>query len=159
MAFVWGIDTAEEFDLSVTIRNNEATAQIAIGYDDETDNTISIFVAFSPLPSGEHEHIFGIVDADPRTPGRYEYWDGSDTMNLFNKEDREAVLGIVISATLELIRQMRPAEVRVFTHAANLPVKALQKFRLVMAAFASAGYQVSIIPPHNGRQGWAARLS
>jgi hypothetical protein len=158
MAFVWGIDPGS-VDILVGTNGREFVAELAIGYDDETDNTISAVVVLAPLPGGNYEHVFSIVDADPATTATTEYWDGAETANLFNKEDRETVLAIICSMTRALLGEIRPDCVLEFTHSTTLPAKALRKHQIVMGVFRNAGYSVRILPPHHGQQGWIAELN
>jgi hypothetical protein len=158
MAFVWGIDPGADLQVAITMGRGECIAQIQIGYDDETDNTISVFTALSPLAGGNYEHIFCIVDADLSTTATNEYWDGVDTVNLFNKEDREKILGIICACTDALLSEGRPQYVAHYTHSPNLPAKALRKHQVIMGVFRDAGYSVHIDQPFQGRQSWVAEL-
>lgn len=158
MAFVWGIDPDAEIEIAVTSNNRECVAQIAIGYDDETNDTISVFTALSPLPTGDYEHVFSIIDADPSSGGEYNYWDGDQTKNLFNKEDRAYVLAIICAATNALIADVRPRCVLHATHTPNLPLGAIRKHQVIMGVFRDSGYEVKLAKPYHGRQAWEAEL-
>ncbi|MCB1486939.1 MAG: hypothetical protein KDJ88_05710 [Bauldia sp.] len=158
MAFVWGIDPSQEMSAQLTFGNNEGIAQAAIGYDDTTEDTISVFVALSPLAGGDYEHVFAIIAADPQTAGEYQYWDGAETKNLFNQEDRESVLKIICGLTQALLAELTPPKVYHYTHEPNLPAKALSKHQVVMGVFRNNGYEVRLAQPHHGQQCWIAEM-
>ena len=160
MPLVWGVDPLADLDFAVTTGNGECIVQLPIGYDDDTDNTVSIFVALSPLPGGggHYEHVFCILDADPASTHEDAYWDGQETVGHFNREDRELVLSLICSATLLAIREIRPPHISHFVHSENLPAIALRKHQVVMGVFREEGYDVKIAPPYHGRQAWVATL-
>lgn len=158
MAFVWGIDPEGDADFTVFENSSECGAVLPIGYDDESDNTISIFVAISPKAGGDHEHVFSIVDADPRTQSRYEHWSGDETKNLFSRSDRAQVLGLVCAATGIVLNKMTPACVWHYTHASDLPPKALRKHQVIMGVFRDANYKVKRVKPVHGQHAWVATL-
>lgn len=158
MAFVWGIEPQAGIEIEVFYDERECSAIMPIGYDDSNDNTISTFVAMAPLPTGDYEIVFCIISADPETASREEYWDGRDTINLFNREDREKVLSILCASAEAVLNYQRPRCVRMYADA-DIPDKARQKYGVLMGVFAEAGYEIRLGTRQVGRDEWIAEVT
>lgn len=158
MALVWGIDPHGDVICTVHSNGSEHIAQVAIGYDDSSNCTISLAVIFTPVPTGEHEHAFCVVEADPDSPYEHRYWDGQDTVNLFNKEDREAVLVIFCALLDQLLSTIRPPCLHHNIATPNLPPRALKKHALLLSIFVRYGYQVRRGETRHGRMAFIAEL-
>ncbi len=132
---------------------------INFGYDPETDTTFSVMTGLDPLPGGDMEHFFCIVENNGSNEKKIHY-SGAETMGLFPKETRKLVLSMVLSATRSLINTVKCENVRHFTHDADLPHKALIKHILIAKAVESCGYAINKPDPYHGRHiWWAERLS
>lgn len=127
-----------------------------VGCDLLLQRTYSIAVGLDPLPSGELEYYFYIVDLDEITDDMHHFYSGRDTKNILPDVQRGAILRAILHATKSLLSQVNPAKVNWCTWDTHLPDKAKSKFRDIVRVFETSGYKVQEGEPHNGRNLWYA---
>jgi hypothetical protein len=131
---------------------------INFGYDPETKSTFSVMIGLDPLPGGDMEHFFCIIENTADNEKKC-YYSGANTGKLFPKETRKLVLSMVLSATHSLINAAQCSSIKHSTHDANLPQKALVKHILIAEVFESCGYVINRPDPYHGRYIWWAERS
>ncbi|APT31951.1 hypothetical protein MCBMB27_02660 [Methylobacterium phyllosphaerae] len=155
MAFVC---TVSENDLNVEIfkRGDASLSVLPIGYNDDLGTVYSMAVGFEPLPGGDTEFFFHVVEAHPEMDEEHIYWSGRETRFISDPEDRKAILAAMLYLTQGLLRSSQPETVRWFTHDEDPPDKALVKHFLIANVFDVNGYSVITPDPYHGRRVWLA---
>lgn len=129
-----------------------------IGYDDENPLYYSVLMGFSPMPGGDVEFYWVIIEADKETGEERALWSGLETKDIIGKAERILVRTAVLSGIEYLLERVKPNRVFCCTHDSDLPRKALYKHSLVAAQFKLGGYSVSDQPEMLGKQSWWAEL-
>lgn len=128
---------------------------INFGYNSETKTTFSVMIGLSPLPGGDMEHFFCII-ANNADNSKEEYFSGLQTKGLFPPDARKLVLEMVLSATQSLISTAQCSSIRMFTHDADMPKKALIKHTMIAKVIETCGYAINKPDPYHGRHIWWA---
>lgn len=153
MAFVCTVKK-ETFDAEVFQHGNSYAAVINVGYDADSDRGYSLVVGLEPMAGGELEYFFHILETDRKIEYKQDYWCGKDVAEFISKEDRQAILQVLVSATCEMLDLVRPEKVNYISHDVNPPDKALVKHGLIASGFERCGYQVHTADPYHGKRVW-----
>ena len=160
MAFICTLDPEEPL-LLTQINSEEGQGEtiirIPIGIDSVSEEVFSVFVCFATIPGYgalRHELVFHVVKAIEG--GDETFWsDGLETAHIIpNHMDRFLILNVICLATDKLIDQVGPIEVMMTTHEANLPAKALAKYKGIGSVFVSRGYVPAHPDIYHGRHIW-----
>lgn len=163
MTFVCTLQPSQQISIDVLIGGGEILCRHPIGYDDDTDDVISVLCALVPRAGGadgEFELMIVVTrasrfDDDDVT----EYWDGDETRTLIvESSQRKLVLNVVLACVEALIDCCNPDIVALTTHVADLPPKALAKYQRVRDLFAVKGYQAAQGDPYHGQHIWMMQL-
>jgi hypothetical protein len=158
MAFVRTVELTHDLEATLFIGNIEYVWQLAIGYDDQSDSTISLLACLSPVPGGMLEFVFNVVEAD--SGNEYKYWDGLATkVKMPRPEDRAIALDLICRAIAPLVKESRAEEILCSTHTPDLPDGAVRKFLVIMEAFRRCGYNATEQEPSHGYRAWIIRRS
>ena len=153
MAFVCTVEFGEEIPLEYFVRDREAVVKCTVGYDDRADTTFSVMAALSPLPGGDLELVFavleGALDGEINT-----YRNGLDSRTrIQDPGDRRRVLAAVCTAIDQLVRNYGSDRI-VRCVPANLPERAMVKHVMIHQIFKEAGYLIQDCGVVAGTQGW-----
>lgn len=155
MTFVCTIPIDEDLIFSTFSNGGEFVATATVGYNDATDEVISLFVCLAPLPGGPGEFDLTFCVIESGFDGEMRMFDGLETEPLITEAGhRHLILQAICLAVRLLLREFMPPVVRMFTHTAHLPAEALLKFRLVLQVFHLEAYTIEEGEPHNGRYFW-----
>lgn len=146
----------DAFNVEVFQRGSASLAVLQIGYDDESSLVFTMAVGFEPLPGGDSEFFFHVVEGDTETDHEHTYWSGRETGFISAREDRRAILDAVLTLTQGLIRSVQPPSVQWYTHDETPPERALVKHFLIANVFDANGYAVRTTDPYHGRWVWFA---
>ncbi|MFD0986749.1 hypothetical protein [Methyloligella solikamskensis] len=137
------IDTVgDPVDIASATNGSDFIAQIVLGYLEDTGNTISVLTALSPLPGGDYEYIFAVVEADWESGEESRFLDGLDTLDILpEKADRELALSMIMTATDVLIEKAQIG--KFFTYTPDVPDKSFVKYELIFRVFKEFGYTVT----------------
>jgi hypothetical protein len=127
---------------------------VPIGYDDEEPWSFTLLLGFSAMAGGDLEYFFCVVQADHETGQKTQMFSGLETRLIFNKSDREHVLGAALWGTEKLLELVAPARFFCCTFDADLPERALTKHKRLVDRFRMCGYQVSPQPFRLGKHSW-----
>ena len=131
---------------------------INVGRDVALKRTFSVAVGLEPLPTGELEYFFYIVNMEEENDQSTYHMGGLETKSFIPAIARPAILRAILQATKDLLVQVNPNAVSWTTYDQNLPDKGLVKFRQVIKVFEAAGYRVEEGEPYHGRHHWHAEL-
>ncbi|TDX77741.1 hypothetical protein EDE05_11450 [Neorhizobium sp. R1-B] len=100
-----------------------------------------------------HELVFHVVKA--ANGDELFFSDGLETrMTITDRIARQRILQVICLAVDKLIDEVAPVEVEMITHEANLPIKALHKYRAIGGVFVRRGYICAHPDPYHGRHIW-----
>lgn len=116
---------------------------IGLGSDDELGLDYTLLIGLEPLPGGEHEFFFFLVEVDVNTGKENPIWSGQETARKMSKYQRGLIRACLLTATENLIRSVRPPAFSMTTHDENLPERPLEKFTLLTNLFERCGYSVT----------------
>ena len=154
MAIIWTVEPGD-IEVEVFNRGSEWVSIVPFGYDSETEETISVFVAVAPQPQGDHEHVFCIVRADQYSDEEQQVWSGLSTKELFpSPDDRAMVLGLICAVTAAVLQEANVRKVFHCTHDDNPPEKALNKHIAIMKVFRDLGYTGGRADSYHGHHIW-----
>lgn len=100
------------------------------------------------------EYFFCIIEADNRNNTERQLWSGLDTLDIFSRENRNAILKGLLGATEMLINAAKPPKVTMCTIDTGAPEKAHRKHLLVARVFETCGYDVQCADPYHGQRVW-----
>jgi hypothetical protein len=146
------IRTAVLTQFEVTLRNE--TAVIPLGYDDTRPLSYALLIGLEPLPGGDVEHFFCIIETDTQTRIETRFWSGADTRDIFAGVDRKIVLEAVRAGTTQLLGALPHPRIFCCTHDAHLPEKALKKHFFIAEVFKICGYEPKEQPVLLGKKSW-----
>ena len=140
------ITDEDALDADVLQGNDEYIVNVEIGFDDEVGTVYNAFVVLAPRPGMLDLRVFdlgfSIVEAQPDGSHIDTWWDGSRSRAVIvDPEDRIRVMGAVCAAVGCLINVAEPLGIKMQTHTADLPLKALMKYDRVSTVFTDRGYE------------------
>src|SRR5215210_4468825 len=106
-------------------------------------------VQISPYNDG-YEFSFSVVQRHVDSGTEREFTSGYDSGAIFTKEDREAILDVILAATDVLLGWKRPRKVDRCTSDPHLPPKAIRKHLLISEEFRKKGYRIREQPSWHG---------
>ena len=153
MAFVCTIDPDVD-QITMVHRGNSHLLILPIGYDDSEDKSYSFLIVLDPMPGGDLDLSFCLVEYDGQTDSEYTYWSGRDVAKFINRDDRARILERLLSAIRLLLNEIQPLKVHMCTLDAHPPEKAQRKNFLIARVFELCGYEVRTADPYYGQQVW-----
>lgn len=146
-------------EITTLSANEEYIVRIPLGYDTETQDIISLFVALAPLAGYADvpgmELVFNITAANRTHDQVRTWWDGAETKPILEDPAIRAMVRSLLHRAVEvLIDEAAPSLVSMTTHEAHLPPKALTKFREICAIFAAKGFKAGKADSWHGRHVW-----
>lgn len=158
MAFILTLETNKAPRTKILWDESEVLARAAIGYDDETEDVFSVFVALSPFAgaqAGEFELVFSIERFSGEGFEQARYFDGMKTQYFLNApQDRKLVLNAVLHSVSALVDKASPRLVTMTTYEPDLPEKALKKYWAISLWFEELGFNVGKFDPYHGNLAW-----
>ena len=145
------------FATPVWLHDQEALS-CQIGYDDMTLRDYSAIAGFEPRVGGSTDCHFYIQEVDQSTAQVTEYWSGIGTKLFLDRGNRALVLQVAMHMLTCLLNRHRKSEIYISTHDSYLPEAGLQKYRSIVSAFRSAGYDIQTTDPQFGIRVWRAYL-
>ena len=131
---------------------------INAGRDAALKRTFSVAVGLEPLPTGDLEYFFYIVNMEEGTDAYTSHMSGLETKAFIPALARPAILRAILQATKDLLVQVNPITVSWTSYDRNLPEKGLTKFQQIVKVFEVVGYRVEEGEPYHGRHHWHAEL-
>ena len=155
MAFVCTVDREKGMGTFFT-RGEAFAVLIPIGYDDDfdVDKSYNLLLAFDPMPTGELDFTFIIVEHDGETDTEYPYWSARDVSHFIGRDDRALVMSTLLGALRHMLDSHKPSFVHMCTPEADAPEKADEKFIRIADLFERCGYVVRVADPYHGRRIW-----
>lgn len=148
----------EEVSFSVTTFGSSTVVQLPVGYNEETGLRYSIAAAFDAVPgygTDVRELAFWMTEYDPDEDVVYDLRDSlAIKEKIPAQSDRLAILDALRQMVGVLIDEAAPRVVTMIPQEANLPPRAMRRYRAVAAVFADRGYRVGTSDPYHGRQTW-----
>lgn len=127
---------------------------VRVGHDG--DKRYSIVIGLEPLPGGDMEYYFHLLEVDVVTGEDRIFWSGLPVSNIIPKDDRRRILAVILSCTKHLLIATYPSVVFRFAHDENPPERALEKHYSVNDVFEECGYRVEELDSRHGRRAWKA---
>ena len=157
MAFVCTANT-DSWHADVFKRGSSFLVNVPVGYDNENGKDLNYFVSVALEPmaggGGDMEYVFRLVEVDGVAKDEREFRSGRDVSAIISREDRAAILRVVLAATRSLILHATPDKVFMNTYDAYPPDSALVKYEAILTIFKASGYRVETSDPYHGRRCW-----
>jgi len=153
MAFISSI-TEDSFQADVFREGKEYSIHVHVGYDDSENKTYSVVVGLSPIPPGEYEYYFALIEVDADTDSERMIWDGRQTKEIIGETERREILRVVMGLTKGLLDQVKPPIFYMATHGEYLPDRAMTKYRALHQVFRDCGYNITQTDPYHGKRSW-----
>lgn len=140
-------------------RGNEHAVMVKVGYDGIGDKNYSIVAGFSPVPPGDQEFYFCLIEADNSNDEARKIFDAREVAAIVtDKEDRRKILEALLGAAKLLVENVKPPRFIMATRDGDLPPKALEKYRFLNRLFRDLGYTITGANQYNGKRAWWADL-
>ena len=131
---------------------------VSIGYDDNEDKSYNLFVTLDPLPPGDADFSFSIVEHDAETDTDFSFYNSGDVAKFIGAADRALILECLLGAAAHLLKVARPARVTMSTMNEGAPEKANHKFIALAHVFEACGYIVHTADSYHGDRAWWMEL-
>ena len=131
---------------------------VLIGYDDIEDKSYDLLVSLEPMPPGDLDFSFSIVEHDGETDTDYSYYNSGDVGKFISATDRTLILECLLGATAHLLKVAQPARVTMSTMNEGAPEKANHKFIKLAHVFKACGYVVHTADVYHGERAWWMEL-
>jgi hypothetical protein len=126
-----------------------------VGFDDKRDVSYFVLVTLAPMPGGDMELTFCLVEHEGETDAEHLYWSGKDVARFIPREDRKMIMGFVVAeAVRDLVQAARPTRIFRLAMDENPPPRALAKHLFIAQVIESCGYKVSSAEFRYGRHSW-----
>ena len=133
-------------------------ATIQTGYNDETSEVYSVMVVLQPAIGKPPEHqelqFYFVVANEDVSDSCEEISDGRQTKAIISPSERGKVLHVVCSLAQYVVDVVKPDELHYITVDADMPPKALVKYRLLCQAICEVGYRGGEVDPYLGTHMW-----
>jgi hypothetical protein len=133
---------------------DETTVLVRVGYDEAGDKTYSVMAGFSPIPPGDLDFFFALIEADAEEDTERFIYDALVAGLLIPREDRPKIMAAVLYAAQLLVDSVKPDYFIMSTRDGYLPAKALEKYHHLNQLFSAAGYRITKTDPYLGTCSW-----
>jgi hypothetical protein len=129
---------------------------VRLGHVQGRQVSLATVLATCPgYPPDYFELSFSVTLEDGDDGDTLSFWDGLATKPIISTvADRSQVLSVLMDTISLLVDEMRPRELHVCTHTADLPQKALRKFNRIAAHCGELGFRGGRTDPYHGRFIW-----